>query len=139
MGHRIEYPCRAMKTSLRILSGFVIGIALASSSTICFYRISLRVSRSSISRFSRSSFNSAIRVSIVTPSYNQGRFLEETLQSVLGQNSASLEYLVIDGGSSDNSREILSSTVNVSLIGAASRTPGSTTRSTRALPFPPAR
>lgn len=47
------------------------------------------------------------RISIVTPSYNQGQFLEETIRSVIYQNYPNLEYIVMDGGSTDNSVEII--------------------------------
>jgi len=61
------------------------------------------------------------RVSVITPSFNQARFLEENLASVRAQGGCVLEHIVMDGGSTDGTRELLERSAGVAWVSERDR------------------
>ena len=53
-----------------------------------------------------------LKLSIITPNLNGGRYLEQTIKSVIHQDYDNIEYIIIDGGSNDNSHSIIKKYLN---------------------------
>ena len=72
-------------------------------------RVAARAEQAAQHQLTRIAVNQWPRVAVVTPSFNQGQFLKRTIDSVLGQSYPHINYLIVDGGSTDQSVEILRS------------------------------
>src|SRR5262245_48033267 len=61
------------------------------------------------------------RISIVTPSFNQGRFIRETIESIRAQDYPEVEHIVIDGGSTDDTLEVLAGYPHLQVVSESDR------------------